>query len=431
MKEEAEKQNLSVEIPQNFYGLIAKKDEIKKETMQELDVSMFPATTALFSGDSYLQEFNAKVLGTIENYLILDQTVFYAASGGQAADTGMINGIEVIDVVKQKNVILHEMKKIEGFKKGQNVFGKIDWNRRYNLMKHHSAAHLLNAAARTLLGVHVYQAGSGKEPEKAHLDITHYKKLSLEELKKIELMVNELIQENHQIEVEFLPRTKAEQKYGFRLYQGGAVPGKELRVVHVKGIDAQACGGTHLKSTAEIGFFKILKRENVKDGVERITFSVGLPALKFIEKQEELLSESSGILGVPKVKLKESLNRIFNEWKTYRKELQKMQELVVERKEKELIEKSKKGTVKEYFEGVNSKTLIKLGEKIIQANPTATLFFGSKEEVIVMCGKKSGKNASELLRELFKKVKGKGGGRENLAQGKVEVSQNLKKELGG
>ena len=201
--------------------------------------------------------FDAKVLGVIgSKYVVLDKSAFLSRRGGQVGDTGTLNGISVTDTQKQAGVILHEVSSADAskFKSGQKIKGEVELERRKTITRHHTAAHLLNAACREILGNHIWQGGSHKDAEKAHLDVTHYKRTTQEELDKIELKVNEYILRNVPILVEVLPRNVAESKYGFTLYQGGAVPGKELRIVSVKGIDTEACGGTHhmLKALAKL-----------------------------------------------------------------------------------------------------------------------------------------------------------------------------------
>lgn len=419
VKEIAGKKGIEVKVPANFYQMLAKEDEIEKEKKREFKLD-FEKTFSLYYEDRYMQEFQAKVLGVTGNYLVLDKTAFYPEGGGQAGDTGEVNGIKVLDTLQQQGIVLHEMEKINRFKKGMVVVGKINWKRRHNIMKHHTAAHVLNAAAREILGNHIWQGGSKKEETKAHLDLTHFKRIKPDELKKIEFTANRIIQENVEVENFEMERDKAEQKYGFRLYQGGTVPGKKLRILSIKGYDVEACGGTHVKNTGEIGLFKIIRRDGIKDGIERVTYTVGLNAVKFIQEKENSLKELADLLGSPETKIADSVKRIFNEWKELRKQV-------------------KKGASSEFAEIKNfsgrkflqvdlpEKAVISLADKLAKENPEGEFILVNQENVLVIEGIKSGKKANKTLSEIFSKAKGKGGGNEKFARGKVFEKEKLEK----
>ena len=421
VKEIAAKKGIQVIIPANFYQMIAKEDEIEKEKTREIRID-FEKTFPLYYEDRYMQEFQAKVSGKMDDYLILDKTAFYPEGGGQVGDIGEINGIKVLDTQQQHGVIMHEMEKINKFKTGMTVIGKIDWKRRHNIMKHHTAAHVLNAAAREVLGNHIWQGGSKKEENKAHLDLTHFKRITSEEIKKIEFNANRIIQENVEVENFEMERDKAEQKFGFRLYQGGAVPEKKLRILNVKGYDVEACGGTHIKNTGEIGLFKIIKREGIKDGIERITYSVGLNAIKLIQEKEQIIKETAELLGCPETKILESNKRIINEWKQLRKQINKGNF-----SEKEINVKNPKGRNFIELNDVPEKAVISLADKLAKENPEGEFILINEETVLVIEGIKSKYKANKTLQEIFSKAKGKGGGNEKFARGKVFEKEKLKK----
>ncbi|MFH1695275.1 MAG: alanine--tRNA ligase, partial [Candidatus Micrarchaeota archaeon] len=420
VKEIAEKKGIAIKIPPDFYQMLAREDEIEKTKEREFTIK-FPKTLPLYYEDRYMQEFQAKVLGTIENYLVLDKTLFYPEGGGQIGDMGEINGIKVLDTQQQQGIILHEMEKNK-FKKGMTVVGKIDWKKRHSIMKHHTAAHVLNAAARKVLGNHIWQGGSKKEEHKAHLDLTHFKRITSEELKQIEFNANKIIQENLEVENFVMDRNKAEQKFGFRLYQGGAVPGKELRILNIKGVDVEACGGTHIKNTGEIGLFKIIKREGIKDGIERITYSVGLSAVKLTQEKENLLKELAELLSCPETKIVDSTKRIFSEWKQLRKLASKGNY------ESKTIEvKNPKGRNFVLAEGMPDKAFIAFADRLAKENPEGEIVLVKGEEILVIEGSKSKKQAKETLKEILSKTKGKGGGTEKIARGKIEDKKELEK----
>ncbi|MBT3985607.1 hypothetical protein HOE91_04885 [archaeon] len=180
---------------------------------------------------------------------------------------------------------------------------------------HHTATHVVNAAAKKVLGSHVNQAGAFKDVDKARLDITHYDNVSNEELVKIEEEANKIVKSSIDVVSEFIPRNVAEKKYGMEIYQGGAVPGKKLRIVSIKGIDVEACGGTHLNNTKEIKEIKILKSTKVQDGVIRLVFVAGDAAVKVEKEDKGVLKELAKELGCGEYEVVGRARELFKLWK--------------------------------------------------------------------------------------------------------------------
>jgi alanyl-tRNA synthetase len=330
VKQAAEKEGVQVEVPENFYALIAKRhmqaskpveeEETQAEKTLEKVAEQLPATEQLYYADVYMKEFDAKVQEiTNDKYVVLDRTCFYPEGGGQPADHGWLSigaaKFDVVDTQKIGKVIAHKLGASPTFKEGSTVHGVLDWDRRYSLMKAHTVTHLINGAARRVLGEHVWQSGTQKGLETSRLDISHYRRLSSEEVHKIEMLANQAIAANMKVETTWLPRNEAEARYGFRLYQGGAVPGKDIRVVKTGNWDVEACAGTHLASTLEVGFVKIVYTERVQDGVERLGYAVGLEALKAVQKQESLLWKVSEVLTAPVEKLDKTAEKVARELK--------------------------------------------------------------------------------------------------------------------
>ncbi|MFH1511589.1 MAG: alanine--tRNA ligase, partial [Candidatus Woesearchaeota archaeon] len=253
--EEAARQGRTVNVPESFYSKIAglhekKAQEHSTEKEEKLNLDGIQETKLLYYDDYSRTDFKANVLRIIDNKVVLDQTIFYPTSGGQLHDKGTIAGQEVIDVFKQVNSIIHVLAESPKFKEGESVEGKIDFERRKQLAQHHTATHIVNAAARKVLGKHINQAGAKKAEDKAHLDITHYKAVSEEELKKIEEEANSIVKLKLKVSSKIFSRNDAEQKYGMTIYQGGAVPGKNIRIIDIEGTDVEACAGTHLNDTS-------------------------------------------------------------------------------------------------------------------------------------------------------------------------------------
>ena len=140
-------------------------------------------------------------------------------------------------------------------------------------MLHHTSTHILIGVVRRVLGEHAWQAGSNNEISSSRLDISHWTRITKEQEIEIERLANSLVMQNLPVEVSLMPREIAEKTYGYRLYQGGVIPDRQIRIVRIGDWDVEACGGTHLRSTGELGLIKILRTERIQDGVERITFA--------------------------------------------------------------------------------------------------------------------------------------------------------------
>ncbi|MBI5046293.1 alanine--tRNA ligase, partial [Candidatus Micrarchaeota archaeon] len=301
-----------------------------------------------------------------------------------------------------------------------SVEGIVDLERRKVIARHHTSAHILNAACRAVLGRHIWQGGSNKDEEKAHLDVTHYKKITPDELAKIEQKANEYIMANLPVITEILPRNVAEAKYGFTLYQGGAVPGKELRVVSIGNIDSEACGGTHtmLSSTGEIGLFKIVKREPVQDGVERITYKCGSVALNYIQERERLLREASAVMSVSEGELVRTTERFFHEWKLQRKKIEELTEFVVKEEAHEIVhdyQEAHKPIMK--LVDLDSESIKQLAIKIAEDKAAGCLI--NKNGNVVCSSGDPTHPAKKMLDQIIRSLGGSGGGSDKIAQGKV------------
>jgi alanyl-tRNA synthetase len=448
VKQVAERQGLVVEVPENFYNLVAKRhlqatkatEEEANEPEKMLDdaVEGVPATDQLYYSDQYMKEFDARVLKITENgFVVLERTCFYPEGGGQPADHGFLlfSGLtaEVVEVRKVGKVIVH---KIIGSlpAEGTVVRGMLDWERRYALMKAHTATHLVNGAARRVLGEHVWQHGTQKGLEISRLDISHYRRLTPEETHKIETLANQAIMANMHVETTWLTRNEAESRYGFRLYQGGAVPGKDIRVVKTGNWDVEACAGTHLKNTGEVGFLKIVYTERVQDGVERLGYAIGLEGLKAVQRQELILWKVSETLNAPTEKLDRTAEKLAKELKEANIEKRKLIKELSDKENASLEIPSALAMTEEidgyrlvkrdFQENIDVNRMVQSAAGIIKKDEkTVTLFYGSEgrtARILVMVGKKAvekGIDAGTIVRQAASKIGGSGGGRRDFAQG--------------
>ncbi len=333
IKEVAAAEGAVVELPDNFYSLVANMhSESKREAGDEPlaafeeRVAALPPTRPLYYEQPCEVEFEAIVIDFFDGMVVLDQTLFYPEGGGQPADTGTLlsadSMVRVEDVVKMGDVILH---RVAGgaLKRGEKVKGMVDEERRWSLMRHHTATHVLLHAAKEILGAHVHQAGAQKGSDSARLDIRHFKHITEDELRRIELRANQIVQSNKPVFIKLEERQRAEQKYGFTLYQGGVPPGGAIRVVQVGG-EIQACAGTHVRTTGEIGAVKILRVEHIQDGIERIEFAAGRAAIVAMQETEQILAEAAAELRIQPENLPSTVQRFFGEWKERGKEIERL-----------------------------------------------------------------------------------------------------------
>lgn len=438
--------NFTVNVPDNFFTLVAgahEKDTSNKKESFEID---YPETDLLFYKDFNQKEFEAEVLGVVEkdgkNTWVFDKTVFYPEGGGQPSDVGTISVdgavVNINYAEKVNNVVLHHVDgdvDLDNFV-GKKVEGKIDWNRRITLARHHSATHLIVAAARKILGEHIWQAGAQKGVSRSRIDLSHYKRISQEELNEIEKLANEYVMDNIELDIKFYTRDEAESLYGFKLYQGGIVPGKSIRVVKIPAIDVQACAGTHVLRTGDIGPIKINKTERVQDGVERIDFSAGIAAVDSIQNENKLLRESSGIFKVDDDQLPKTCDRFFSEWKAQKNEIDKLKSEIASLKMNSLADDVTEinglKVVKQLIDA-DFKELQKIATDFTDNDKADVVLMGNNDGKIVGAASQNAIDAGIKVNEIIKKAAGVlgggGGGRLTLAQGAGPKCENMNEAL--
>lgn len=323
----AKERGVAIEVPSTFYADLSEQQQ--NGTREERSAEPVAAFEGLATRQRYFDdwretEFDAKVVAVSGDLVVLDGTYFYPTSGGQIHDLGTMEGLDVTNIWKQGSAIVHEVPG-HAFKTGETVHGEIDWDRRLQLAQHHTATHVLHTAARDVLGPHVWQAGAEKKLEKARLDITHYEGLSRDEEIAIEARANEIIEADLPVTKEFLDRDEAERRYGFVIYQGGAVPGDVLRIVSIDSIDVEACGGTHVDSTREVGAITLLKTTRISDGVVRLEYAAGAAAETVLRERHDLLASLASLLSCEPEQIPGRCDELFTKWKRARKLAKKEQ----------------------------------------------------------------------------------------------------------
>lgn len=426
VREVAATEGAVVEVPDNFYSLVA---NMHSESQRESEadpfapyaerIAVLPPTRALYYEQPCEVEFEAMVLDFFDGLAVLDQSIFYPEGGGQPADTGTLlsseSMVRVEDVVKYGDVLLH---RVPGgsLKRGERVKGMVDEERRWSLMRHHTATHVLLHAAKEVLGAHIHQAGAQKGSDSARLDIRHFKHITDDELRRIELRANEMVQNNKPVFVKLEERQRAEEKYGFSLYQGGVPPGNAIRVVQVGG-EIQACAGTHVRTTGEIGAIKILRVEHIQDGVERLEFAAGRAAISAMQEVERLLADAAAELRIQPENLPSTVKRFFVEWKERGKEIDRLRKKLVDL-ELAQIEYETMGPAKVVIReiDVDPSQLAALARKLAKTNGVALLVSAGDRVHMVLASGTPRVNAAAVLGEVSGALGGKGGGNATMAQ---------------
>jgi len=405
------------EIPSQFYSKLSDLHQSeKKKAIAELPLEDLPETETLFYKDDPM-EFDAKVIKVFDDQVVLDRTSFYARGGGQEPDYGSIAGFKVINVDKHADIIVH---KLEGGtpKEGETVSCKVDETRRANITKNHTSTHIINASSREVLGSWIWQHSAFKDDDHARLDITHHSSLTEQQVKQIEDAANKMVKENHPVNIDYYDRGTAEQKYGFRIYQGGVVPVKSVRIVSIEDKDIEACGGTHVKKTGDIELIKITKTKRIQDGVVRIEFVSGPTAFQYVKDQEENAKKQAA-----DDIAKQSLEKQREENKEKARE-----QIPI------LLEKVISGESVE-SDGINTKDKLcftssenyddyfhqNFGKKLVVKDSSAAycgIFeAGPTVRVMIFAGVESGVNAGEIAKEIASILGGSGGGDAKFAQG--------------
>jgi alanyl-tRNA synthetase len=415
--------DLPIQVPDDFYAQVAARHEqpTEVEPSKRIQISKdLPVTKLRVYEDKRKRAFRAKVVAVEGEALVLDQTYFYPEGGGQEADHGTVGEYEVYDVQRVGPTVLHFVRGDATRLVGKKVACTIDGERRDALMRNHTATHIVLGAARKALGNHVWQAGAHKAPDMARLDITHYDALSEAELRKIEELANEEVLGHHVVRAKVMPRDVAERKFGFRLYQGGSVPGGELRVVEIPKWDAEACGGTHVSRTSDVSLIKIMRSTRIQDGVVRLEYAAGKPAFDAVRKQSEELARAADILGVAPDQVVPAAERLVAEWKEYRKLSQRATEEEATAKAREEVKAAKgawpilKGEVPQGVGFMMSMS------KAIASEPRATGIYWAAAptdvKLVLTRGPQVPFDAADLIRTVAPEFRGKGGGNPDFAQ---------------
>ncbi|MFP5452594.1 alanine--tRNA ligase [Parvimonas sp. G1604] len=362
--------------------------------------------------------------------LVSDRTVFYGEGGGQVGDIGTIEGtdceIKVLDTKKNKNNgIFHSVEVVSGtVNLGDELIFKIDINNRRDIMKNHSATHLLHQALIEVLGNHINQAGSLVDANKLRFDITHFEAVSQEDLKKVEQIVNDKIALNLNTDIKEMTLEESSKMGAIGLFEDKY---KDIvRVVSFGGWSIELCGGTHVKNVSEIQMFKITSESSVAAGVRRIEAITGRSVYEYLKKTENQIDEVSNILKCKKPELVSKVESINEEIKSLEKELKELKSQIALNSLDSFIAEKKDidgiSFIAKKVEFENQNDLRDLIDKLRDKLGTSVIVFANvyQEKLTFTVGVSKDLNARKInagniVKEVAKLVGGNGGGRPDIA----------------
>jgi len=380
-----------------------------------------------------------------EAVVILDRTPFYAESGGQVGDIGVLveQGVrfEVVDTLKFAGQFHGHVGKVTAgsLKLGDHVLASVDAPRRAAIILNHSATHLLHAALRELLGTHVQQKGSLVAPDKLRFDFSHFQPVTAAELAEIERRVNTEIRSNHVAEVHNMGMQEALDFGAMALF--GEKYGENVRVLKMGGYSTELCGGTHVGRTGDIGLFKIVSEGGVSSGVRRIEAVTGQGALDLVSSEEQRLHEAAALLGGNAGEVVEKVRQLTERQKKLERELESLKAKAASGATADLagsaVEIDGVRVLAARLEGFDAKALRDAMDRLKQQLGDAVIVLagaaGGKASLVAgVNGSATGRvKAGELLAHIASLTGGKGGGRPDLAQGGGEDGPALASALLG
>lgn len=410
---------------------------------------------------------NNKIIDEIKKgdvvQIILSETPFYGESGGQVGDKGKIlkeikseNGkkieaeMSVLNAEKMfGKLVIHKVKVLKGkFRKGDTVDAFIDTERRSSISRSHTATHLLQAALRQIVGVHVKQSGSLVECDRFRFDFTHFSGLLPEQIEKTEELVNKMIRKNLTVLISEISLDEAKQMQAMAHF--GEKYGEKVRVVMIssEGWDApedavsiELCGGTHCCATGEIGLFKIINETSISSGVRRIEVLTGEAAYQFVKKEEKDLLNIANVLKVPVNLVEMQIEKIIKTSEEQKKELSRMRGEVFNFQSVDLVKNEVRkiagiNVLSHKIEAADSRDLRNYGDRLMDKLKKGVIVLGSiidnKPFLICMVADsevKKGLHAGKIIKKLTEIVDGSGGGRANLAQGGGKNKEKLEESL--
>jgi alanyl-tRNA synthetase len=395
--------------------------------------------TALYVDGTPVQEMTTGQHGVV----VLDNTPFYAESGGQVGDSGVLEATGAQFAVEDTHKIQadvfghHGALKSGSLKVGDAVTARVDGDRRARTQRNHSVTHLMHKALREVLGSHVQQKGSLVDPDKTRFDFAHNAPLTPEEIRRVEEIVNAEILANAATQARVLPIEEAQKLGAMMLF--GEKYGDEVRVLDI-GTSRELCGGTHVARTGDIGLFKIVMEGGVAAGVRRIEAVTGDNALAYVQERETLLAQAAGAFKAPVQELPAKITQIMDNVKALEKELARLKSKMASNQGDDLaaqaVEVNGAKVLAASLEGADAKTLRETMDKLKDKLKSAAVVLGAAEggKVTLIAGVTADLTAKvkagELVNFVAQQVGGKGGGRPDMAQAGGTEPDKLPAALG-
>lgn len=412
-------------------------DAWKNESIKiDCDKTVFTGYTDFESESKVVALINSK--GELSNMLgagdegtvVLDKTPFYAVSGGQVGDSGVIscgdNVFIVADTSKNADgIYLHAGSVSKGIiSVGDKVNASLNEKRREAIMKNHTAAHLLQAALRQVLGNHVEQAGQLVNEHEVRFDFTHFNPMTSDEIKQVEFLVNDFIMKAVPVEMKEMPIEEAKKLGAMMLF--GEKYGDIVRVVKAGDFSLEFCGGTHVANSGQIGLFKIVSESSVAAGVRRIQAVTGFGLLKYLNAGENVVKAVSSILKTGESEIQHRITAVVNELHEKDKTIQKLNVELSKLKSADAFSKPVKiGDIELYVgrvDGTTPDALRKKGDELKEKSGNTVGIIagvlGDKASIVAVSAKDAvamGVKAGDLVREVAKLAGGGGGGRPDSA----------------
>lgn len=372
--------------------------------------------------------------------IALDKTPFYALSGGQVGDTGFIqkdeeNVFDVLDTTKNQDAIyLHSGVARDVISVGDFVIPTIDYEKRRSIMRNHTAAHLLQASLRGILGTHVEQAGQLVNENEVRFDFTHFNALTQNEVEQVENDVNSMILSAAKVDMMEMPIEQAKKMGAMMLF--GEKYGDVVRVVKAEEFSTEFCGGTHVSNTAELGLFKIISEVSVASGVRRITALTGSNVIKYLNEQESVVKGLISSLKISDGNVIGKVDSIVAENKEKDKEIQKLNAELTKLKSADMFSKPVDVDGLELYiaklDGTTPDSLRTMGDEMKNKGDNVVAVIagtnGEKATIVAVCGKhaiEKGVKAGDLVREIAKLAGGGGGGRPDSAMAGAKDLEKL------
>jgi len=376
-------------------------------------------------------EFKEVIVKGEKAYIVTEKTPFYAEMGGQVGDKGyIITSTGEAFVYDTKNniggKIIHYVEVLNGeIKTNQEATLKVDARRRKNIARNHTATHMLHKALKDVLGSHVNQSGSYVDDERLRFDFSHFQALSLEEIEKIEKLVNDKIMEVLNVGTEVMTLEEAKNSGAMALFDDKYKD--DVRVVSVGEFSKELCGGTHVINSGEIGLFKIVSESGVAAGIRRIEAITGINAMRHMEEKQNLLKEVCAMLKSSEKDIIKRISQLNSELKEKDKEIAELKKKLTQGSENDILDSAKDiqgiKVIAYEIDGVDANSLRDLGDKLRNKIGTGVVVLfsnvGGKVNLVSMATKDSldkGIHCGKIIKEVASVVGGGGGGRPDMAQ---------------